>query len=152
MGLATELAGDAVAAATGGPVAWALKHWKMIAGGLAFLGLVVALLIAKGDARHWEKVAGRNHDLLVEERFAHATTIVSLRQARRQIDDNNRRILEAAARLDDAKRQAAADQARADERWRGTQSTIGELEADARRSDRKPCTISPAARAALEDL
>jgi hypothetical protein len=152
MNLLSQVAGDAAAVATGGPVGWALRHWRLIAGGLAFFGLVVALLVARGDARHWEKVAGRNHDLLVEERQAHATTAESLRQARGQIDDNKRRILAAAARLDDAKRQAAADQARADERWRGTQSTIVELEADARRGDRKPCTISPAARAALEDL
>lgn len=34
-----------------------LRNWKLILGGLALAGLSIALLLAKADARHWEKVA-----------------------------------------------------------------------------------------------
>jgi hypothetical protein len=34
---------------------FALKHWKALLGGAVILALTVALLIAKSDARHWQK-------------------------------------------------------------------------------------------------
>lgn len=153
MNLLADAAGDVVATlAAGGPAAWALKHWKLVVGAAGLLLLAIALAIAAGNARHWHKVADRNHDLLVESRQALSTTLESLAKAQREINDNNQRVQAAAARLEDAKRQSAADQARADERWRGTEATIADLQAAARRPDRKPCTLSNEARRALEDL
>jgi hypothetical protein len=38
-------------------LATGLRHWKLVAGGLALAALAIALLLAKADARHWKKRA-----------------------------------------------------------------------------------------------
>jgi hypothetical protein len=53
---------------------WAWKHWKLIAGGLVLSVLGIMLLLAKADARHWEKVAA-------QEKAAHAQTVANYRAA-----------------------------------------------------------------------
>jgi hypothetical protein len=53
---------------------WALKNWKLVAGGLAIAVLGIMLLIARGDARHWKKAAAA-------EKQAHALTVANYRQA-----------------------------------------------------------------------
>jgi hypothetical protein len=79
-------------------------------------------------------------------------TAASLNGALARIDDSNRRILAAAAQLDQAKQRAAADQARADERWKGSGRTVAALEASAKAETGDPCTVSDAAAQALEGL
>lgn len=79
-------------------------------------------------------------------------TTASLNGALAQIGASNRRIAAAAAELEKARGRAAADQARADERWRATKGTVDALTAEARRTDRDPCVLSQSARAALEKL
>lgn len=131
-------------------VGWGLlkRFWWAI----PVIVLIIMLLDARGDARHWEKKAERRQELLVEERQAHSITRQSLAGARGQIDDNNRRIEEANKRLEEARRTAAADEARAAARWRSTAATIAELEAAARDGGGEPCEVSPEALRALEGL
>lgn len=50
------------------------RHWKLVLGGLALAVLGVMLVIAKGDARHWRKVAEA-------EKAAHQLTVTSYRAA-----------------------------------------------------------------------
>jgi cell division septum initiation protein DivIVA len=51
-----------------------LKHWRLIATGLALAALGIALLLAKADARHWKKRAG-------QEQAAHAMTVANYKAA-----------------------------------------------------------------------
>lgn len=76
----------------------------------------------------------------------------SLDLALAQISDNNRRIREAADKLNEAKQQAAADQARADARWDAQKGRVAALEASARDNTQEPCKVSQRASQALEGL
>lgn len=52
----------------------ALRHWKAILAGIVLLGLSVALVVAKTDARHWRKMHER-------EATAHKLTVANYRAA-----------------------------------------------------------------------
>lgn len=53
---------------------WALRNWKLLAGGFVVVALGIMLVIAKGDARHWRKMHG-------QEATAHKLTIANYRAA-----------------------------------------------------------------------
>lgn len=53
---------------------WALRNWKLVAGGLALTALGIMLLLAKADARHFSK-------LYDQEKAAHAQTVANYRAA-----------------------------------------------------------------------
>ena len=82
----------------------------------------------------------------------HSITTASLNTCTGQIKDNNRRIAEAAGRLETDKQQAAADLARANARWERSRASVSTLEASARSTGQPACTTSQAARGALEGL
>lgn len=139
-------------AVAGRALGFALDHWQA---SLVVIAIGAALLFGfheMGEARHQAKLADRYAGLYVDEQTAHEVTKNSLAGAQAQIEGNDRRIKAAAAELDREKKQAAADEARADERWRSTKVTVDALEADARDPKRLPCTVSEAARRALEGL
>lgn len=76
----------------------------------------------------------------------------SLNQCNAHIADNNRRISEANARLEQTKQQAAADVARANARWEETGARVKSLQASARDKTQPPCKVSEIALKGLEGL
>lgn len=129
-------------------LAFLKSNWRslLLAGMVCALGIMWLLYGAeKQRSAKWEARAAA-------EIAAHDVTRSSLAGARSHIDDNNRRIAEANQRLEDARRNAAANEARANARWRSTAETIAELEAAARDGSGAPCEVSPGALRALEGL
>ena len=93
----------------------ALRHWKLILGGLLVTGLIVALLVTRGT------LAGARADL-EKERAAHAETIANYKLAqevatakaerqRREIEDRYRRNADEAEDLHAAQLASANDAA-----------------------------------------
>lgn len=79
-------------------------------------------------------------------------TTASLVEALGHIDENNKRVEAAGAQLQAAKQEAAADEARANERYRATDGTVKRLEASARDKTLPACKVSQAAAQAMEGL
>lgn len=73
----------------------ALRHWKAILGGIVLLGLSVALLLAKADARHWKKRHGQEataHQMTVANyRTAQAEATAKAERQRRDLEESYRR-------------------------------------------------------------
>jgi hypothetical protein len=126
---------------------WA-KMWWIVPLGAA----IVFALVERGEAVHLRKLDQRDAAGWAGEKKAHAVTKASLDRALAQIADNNKRVDAAAAELGREKARAAADLAQADARWRTTKAGVDALEADARDLKRAPCTVSAAAKQALEGL
>lgn len=93
----------------------ALRHWKVILGGLLVTGLLIALLVTRGT------LAGTRADL-VKERAAHAETIANYKLAqevatvkaerqKREIEDQYRRNADVAEDLHAAQLASANDAA-----------------------------------------
>lgn len=110
-----------------------LANWKLVLGGLAIAALAVMLLLAKADARHWHKLADQRQELLATERANHAVTRASVDRLMKAVESQNADIAARSRALDDAKRQAAADIAAADTRWKATEGQVSRLKAIAAR-------------------
>ena len=82
----------------------------------------------------------------------HAVTTSSLNTCLAKITENNARIQAANDRLESDKLQAAADEARSNERQKASASKIASLTAAARDKSRPACTVSPESLSALEGL
>lgn len=130
-----------------GGIDW-VKIWWVVPLGAA----IVFALIERGEAAHQRKLDQRDAAGWAGEKKAHQVTKASLDGALAQIADNNKRVIAAAAELEREKGQAAADLARANERWRSTKAGVDALNADARDPRRAPCTVSAEAKRALEGL
>jgi hypothetical protein len=130
-----------------GGVDWA-KIWWVV----PLCAAIVFALIERHEGVHQRKLDQRDAAGWAAEKKAHAITKASLDGALAQIADNNRRVDAATAELEREKRQAAADLAQADEKWRTTKAGVDVLNADARDPSRKPCTVSAEAKRALEGL
>lgn len=87
-------------------LAW--RNWKLIAGGLVVATLGVLLLLAKGDARSWEKQALQNKARFDTEVLAHAVTRTSLNMLQTALEDQSRTVRNLAAESD-ARTLAAGD-------------------------------------------
>jgi phosphoglycolate phosphatase-like HAD superfamily hydrolase len=97
-----------------------------------------------------EQRAANSHTAFLLEKKAFATEKASLDAANRLLDANNKRILAEAADFDQAKRDAAAAQAKNAKLAQSTNARIAELQTAATHHT-APCTLSSAARKALED-
>ena len=84
------------------------RHWKLIAGGAALAFLGILLLLAKADARQWEKRADQNKALYDREVLAHAVTRTSVNTLQNALNDQSRSVRALAAESD-ARSQAAGD-------------------------------------------
>lgn len=87
---------------------WAWRHWKLIAGGIALSVLGLVLLLAKADARHWEKQSRQNAEKLKTEQAKHALTRMSVDRCTAALDDQSKAVAKLAADSD-ARMKAAAD-------------------------------------------
>jgi len=84
------------------------RNWKLIAGGAALAFLGILLLLAKADARSWEKIADQNKALYDREVYAHAVTRTSVNTLQMALDDQSRSVRALAAESD-ARSLAAGD-------------------------------------------
>lgn len=141
---------DVLAAKAALSTGWGLfkRFWWIIPAVVA----VVWILALKADVRHLEKKLERANEKAGELTMGLNVTTASLDEATRHLNDQNRRVMERNRMLEQARRDAAASEARAKERWKSTAATIAELEEASRRPNRAPCTLSPEARRALEGL
>lgn len=107
---------------------------------------------ASKDARTisgWQHKAEDSHHAFLLEKGQFAIEKASLDQARKIINENNRRILAEAADLDRAKQDAAAADARNIKLAQSTDAEISALQSAATKHT-KPCTLSDEARHELE--
>lgn len=135
-----------------GVAGWAAAHWQLTLALVAIGAAVFYGLHQRQEARHQAKLAANFEGLYHGEQAAHAITLRSLAGAKAEIADNNRRIAAAAAELAREQAEWARDKATLEQRWHHTAATIAALEADARRTDTDPCTVSDEAKRALEDM
>ena len=89
-------------------LSFAWRHWKLIAGGAALAFLGILLLLAKADARSWEKRADQNKALYDRETFAHSVTRTSVNRLTHELDRQSQSVRALAAESD-ARSQAAGD-------------------------------------------
>ncbi len=132
---------------------WAKQNWKLALGGLVVAGLLIALLIAKADARHWHAKYDNAEAGRKNEEKAHAITRASLDEALAAIDDQNAAVqklrTETGARLKaseaalEASRKAAE---RSDGIVRGLRASASEVRPG------EPCKPSEAFWAARKEL
>ncbi|AHE55993.1 hypothetical protein [Sphingomonas sanxanigenens] len=135
-----------------GAGSFAMRHWKAFAAGAVVLALVGALWLARRDAAAWEEKAGKRQEELAGERAAHAVTLASVHTLQISIERQNADAKARAAALEQAKAQAAADVAAADERWQSTADQVERLKALARQPARPGCEASKALLKELEGL
>lgn len=119
-------------------------------------GIIAALVIALGIVMWRADAISGQRDKALEAVGACkanlATTQTSLDGALGHIEDSNRRVTEAAARLEQTKREAAAAEAAANARWERTRASVAALEASARDHSQPACEASSEALRALEGL
>lgn len=82
----------------------------------------------------------------------HTITKTSLNTCNGHIADNNRRIQDAADKLEQAKREAAANDARANTRYKPTGKAVSALERSSGRKDLPACQVTSEALRSLEGL
>ena len=87
-------------------LAW--RHWRFILGGIAVAVAVALIMLAKADARSWEKKADQNKALYDREVLAHAVTRTSVNTLQNALNDQSRSVRALAAESD-ARSQAAGD-------------------------------------------
>lgn len=87
-------------------LAW--RNWRVIAGGIVLATLGLLLMLAKADARQWEKQALQNKARFDTEVLAHAVTRTSLNMLQTALDDQSRSVRALAAESD-ARTAAAGD-------------------------------------------
>jgi len=104
-------------------LSFAWRNWKLIAGGLALATLGLLLMLAKGDARGWEKQATQNRALYDRETMAHSMTRASLNRLQTALDDQSLAVKQLAAESDartlattDARKAAGVNAAAAEKR------------------------------------
>lgn len=110
-------------------LAIARANWKPFVAGAVLISLVVALLLARSSAAHWQTVADQRAYALTEEQIAHDVTRGSVETLKRSIARQNEDVAARAAALDLAKAQAAGDVAAADARWKATADQVATLKA-----------------------
>lgn len=106
--------------------------------------------VAEAKLPACEKRAADSHQAFLLEKKAFAAEKASLDGARSQIDDTNKRILAQAADLEQAKRDAAAADARNASLAKSTDAKISALQ-QAALHHTAPCTLSDEARKELEN-
>lgn len=61
--------------------AFALKNWKLVAGGAALAVMAVMLLLARSDARHWHKLADQRAKTIAQVQIAQKLAAAAARKA-----------------------------------------------------------------------
>jgi hypothetical protein len=87
---------------------FAWRNWKLILSGTALAILGVLLMLAKADARQWEKQALQSKARFDTEVLSHAVTRTSLNMLQSALDDQSRSVRALAAESD-ARALAAGD-------------------------------------------
>lgn len=128
------------------------RNWKAIAAGTIVLGLALALWLARRDAAGWEKKADERQAELAGERAAHAVTRASVDRLETVVAQKNAESRARAVALEQAKVQAAADIAAADERWRATSDQVERLRMLAKEKGKPGCEVPKRLAAELENL
>lgn len=136
---------------------FALKNWKVTLG-ILFAIVIAGFCLYQVHERHkaerkipaFQAAFAKEQQAFRAERAAFATEQASLNGALARIDENNRRILAEAADLEQAKRDAAAADARNAKLARSTNAQIAGLVAAAG-AHKTPCVLSGAAMRELKN-
>jgi hypothetical protein len=128
---------------------FALRHWKLIGGGLVVFFLFAALMLTRSTLANTKRDLVISRQETANERTAHAITKQSLAEANTKIDDNNARINAAAGELAREQAETAANEAHNAKLAQSTDAEIAALRARASQP-RKPCTLSDEAKRELE--
>jgi hypothetical protein len=148
-----SLIGDAEAVATGGPVALALKHWKLIVGVVGLLGVLIYIVVLRGEVRHWQKQDALHvsqRDVEIQKNGINLASIDTLSKA---LAAKNAESEARAKAYADAKAADARTVADLDRRYSSTAARVAALQAIARvPGGNEACRVPTAVAGALEGL
>lgn len=135
-----------------GVLAWALKQWKLVLGGVVLLVVVIWIGILKADVRSLTKARDQAQANATALEGRNRITTASLHQCTGYLDANNAEIEQRAAELQAARVANARDVATADARLAADHNRIVALEALARAPANPACRASPELLRQLEGL
>lgn len=117
---------------------FALKHWKALLAALVAAALLIALLVTRSTLAETKALYEAEIAAHATEKANHAVTRASVVTLRTALDAKNAESEARAKAFEDAKRQAAADVAAADAKWRSTADQVAKLKAIAARPGNCP--------------
>lgn len=129
------------------------RHWKLFAGGAVALVLVVMLMIAKADARHWQKLDTLHSAQRDAEIAKNAVNLESITRLTDALDDKNAESEARARAYSDTRAADAQTIADLDKRYASTRASRDALQAIAKVAAANPsCKVPMALGGALEGL
>lgn len=132
---------------------FALKNWKLLAGGLAMLGLLIALAVTRHTLASRTEQLKVSRQQTANEIAKEQMDLASIAEMRRNLDAKNAESDARAKALADSKATDASNLARADARQRADRSRIQTLQALAKDLPVNPnCRAPVAVVANLEGL
>jgi hypothetical protein len=129
------------------------RHWKLFAGGAVAVVLVIMLMIAKGDARHWQKLDALHVAQRDAEIAKNAVNLESITRLTDALDAKNAESEARARAYSDTKAADAQTIADLDKRYASTRASRDALQAIAKVAAANPsCPVPMALSGALEGL